>query len=156
MHACTPTIDQPTTVLRCVHNHHHHHHHQIMIDDMMMMLHIESNSKLHNKIKSFNFSSLHLVEGRRDPLHLGGSLLFFFFFVFFLLVLEIRVLRSSVCGFAPLSQLSLSLYSLVSLVGFVEFLSFFFPFFWVLNFVKDFFCFEQILFECQDGKSSWT
>jgi hypothetical protein len=87
MHAYTPTIDQPTTVLCCVHNHHHHHRRHIMIDDMMMMLHIESNSKLHNKSKVSTFR-LCIWSKEEETLCIWAPFPpFFFFFVFFLLVL---------------------------------------------------------------------
>jgi hypothetical protein len=46
-----------------------------------------------------------------------------------------------------LNSLSLSTLSFLWL-GLWSFCLFFFPFFWVLNFVKDFFCFKQNLFEC--------
>jgi hypothetical protein len=92
MHACTPTIDQATTVLCCVHNnHHHHHHHHIMIDHMMIMLHIESNSKLPNKSKVSTFRVCIWSKEEETLLHLGSLppffLFLFFFLFFFLLVL---------------------------------------------------------------------
>ncbi len=147
MHACTPTIDQATTVLCCVHNHHHHHHHHhTMNDDMMIMLHIESNSKLPNKSKVSTFrlciwskeEETICIWAPFPPSSSSSSSSYLYF----------RFVCSGLVSVVSLLFLnSLCLYSLVLWLGLWSF-CLFFSFVWVLNFVKDFFCFKQNLFEC--------
>ncbi len=140
MHARQQLIN----VLCCVHNHHQHHQHHIMIDDMMMMLHIESNSKLHNKSKVSTFRLCIWSKEEETlciwvPFHPSSSSSSSSY-------LNLRFVCSvlvSVVSLLFLNSLSLSTLSFLWL-GLWSFCLLFFPFFWVLNFVKDLFALNKI------------